>query len=177
MKHIVLTLLLSAAPTLAIACPAQDLAPQKDPLFDLLRVSATEVEGTSLATEIWALFSTAPDAKAQDLLDRGTRYIERGQIQSARTLLDELVAYCPDYAEGWNQRAFARFLDGDYDGALEDIEHTLRLEPRHFGALAGRGLTLMRQGRQILAQKAIRDGLKVHPWLSERRLLPPEQKI
>ena len=158
------------------ACPAQDLSASKDPLYALLKDSQTEPEGQALASELWDLYVIAPDDKAQDLLDRGVRYLERGQFDTAETLLDDLVSYCPDYAEGWNQRAFARFLQRDYDGALADIDRTLELEPRHFGALAGRGLTFLQQGRQLLAQQAIRQGLKVHPWLRERRFLPDDEE-
>ena len=137
----------------------------------------SEPEAVDTARQIWDLYATAPDAQAQDLLDRGVRYLQRGQFQTSEQLLSELVTYCPDYAEGWNQRAFARFLDGNFDGALEDLDRTLELEPRHFGALTGRGLTFLKQGRQILGEQAIRDAMKVHPWINERRLLPPEEKI
>ena len=178
MRTLLATAVLALAATTAQAvCPAQDLSAQKDPLYERLKASASELEGIPIAQEIWSLYSTAPDAKAQDLLDRGVRYLQRGQFDTSETVLTELVDYCPDYAEGWNQRAFARFLAGRFDGALEDLDRTLELEPRHFGALSGRGLTLLRQGRQLLAQQAIRDALKVNPWLNERRILPPDEKI
>ena len=171
-------LTLIAPPVLACTMPdPQEVAAERDPLFDGLKSAKSEAAGQALAREIWTLFSTAPDATAQDLLDRGVRYIERGQFESAEAMLGELIAYCPDYAEGWNQRAFARFLQRDFEGALADIDRTLDIEPRHFGALAGRGLTFLSQGRETLAHKAIRDGLAVHPWLGERRFLPPEEKI
>jgi tetratricopeptide (TPR) repeat protein len=165
-----------ALPVLAAACPDQDLSAEKDPLYELLLIAKSEPEGIALGKAIWDLYSTAPDAKAQDLLDRGVRYLQRGQFITSRKLLTELIEYCPDYAEGWNQRAFARYLDGDLDGALQDLTRTLEIEPRHFGALSGRGLTLLRQGRSILGHQALRDALKVNPWLNERHLLPPEEK-
>ena len=177
MRTLILFTALVLAPVTAVACPAQDLSADKEPLYQKLVETKNEADAASFAGRIWDLYSTAPDARAQDLLDRGVRYLQRGQLDTSEELLSELVQYCPDYAEGWNQRAFARYLAGKLDGALEDLDRTLELEPRHFGALAGRGLTFLQQGRQILGQQAIRDALKVHPWLNERRLLPPDQKI
>ena len=94
-------------------------------------------------------------------------------------MLGELLAYFPDYAERWNQRAFARFLTGDLDGALADLGRTHELEPMRVGALAGSALTLLRQGRAELGQDALRAAVAVNPWITERYLLvpPPGEKI
>ncbi len=62
---------------------------------------------------------------------------------------------------------------------MADLDRTLELEPRHFGALAGKALTLLRQGRAVLGQKALREAVAVNPWITERALLatPPGVKI
>ena len=181
-----LLLVLVLAPAIALAdAERETCAPGsaaidpmiRDPLFDRLRATRSELEAMPVANALWRDFTRAPDAHAQDLLDKGMRRIRQGAADSAEPILDELVAYCPDYAEGWNQRAFARFLTGNYDAALEDLERTLEIEPRHFGALAGKGLTLLKQGRQVLGYRALSEGLAIHPWMSERRLLPEDRKI
>jgi Flp pilus assembly protein TadD len=87
--------------------------------------------------------------------------------------LNELVSYCPHWAEGWNQRAFVHFLREDYDAALADLEITLELSPRHVAALSGKGLTLMRMGREDEGDKVLREAVALHPWLPERGLLDP----
>lgn len=71
----------------------------------------------------------------------------------ALAILDSVVADVPGYAEGWNERAFIRFLRDDFDGSLDDIEHALALEPLHFAALAGKATVLMRQGRSNPARR------------------------
>lgn len=172
---------LALAPAMAAAaCPVPDaaeLARTRAPLFEKLRTSASPAEARAVAGAIWSSWASAPDARAQDLLDRAVRYMGRGDLKAAETLLSELVGYCPAYPEGWNQRAFARYLAGRYDAALADIERVLKLEPRHFGALTGKGLTLLRQGHRTRALDAIRAARKIHPWIEERRLLPPSRKI
>lgn len=179
MRSLILMIALSLPVSAFAACPPHEpaRATQTASLFDRLASADTEDEAVQIASDIWKQWSTAPDKKAQDLLDKGVQRIGWGSFDEAETILSYLIDHCPDYAEGWNQRAFARFLNNNFDGALEDIERTLELEPRHFGALAGRGLTLLRQGRQVLGIKAIREAVAVHPWINERHLLPPEERI
>ncbi len=177
-----LALALCLLPLHAVAepCPASDpaLAIQRAPLFEDLRDAPNEMRGREVADQIWRSWHVAPDADAQDLLDTAKRRLREADYPEADRLLSALVAYCPDYAEGWNQRAFVRFLSDDLDGALEDLDRTLELEPMHFGALTGRALTLLRQGRAELGQQALRAAVAINPWVTERYLLvtPPGQK-
>ena len=53
----------------------------------------------------------------------------------------------PQFAEGWNQLGYVLFLAGKYDASLDAIEQTLKLEPMHYAALAGRGIILIQQGK------------------------------
>jgi Tfp pilus assembly protein PilF len=53
------------------------------------------------------------------------------------------------------------------DKALEDIEKVLDLEPRHFGALAGRGMILERQMKYSAARQAYEEALAVNPTLEQ----------
>ena len=94
-----------------------------------------------------------------------------GDFDSARDALDALVVYCPDYAEGWNQRAFVAFLTADYEAALEDLDRALALNPQHVAALSGRALTEMALGRTEAGQTTLREALDLNPWIPERRFL------
>jgi len=140
-------------------------------LLDELKSSPDQSSAIHLANQIWALWTTAPDDKAQELLDRGMALRAAYDYAGSEQVLDMLVAYCPDYAEGWNQRAFTRFLANRMDEALVDIDSALRIEPAHFGALSGRAMILLQQGRGMLAQAALRRAVAIHPWLQERAYL------
>jgi tetratricopeptide (TPR) repeat protein len=69
----------------------------------------------------------------------------------------------PDWSEAWNQRATTRFLTGDTDGAMADIDRVIKLEPRHFGALAGMGMILQGAGLEKSALEIFKKALGIYP--------------
>jgi tetratricopeptide (TPR) repeat protein len=83
-----------------------------------------------------------------------------------------LVAYCPEYAEGYNQRAFVSFLQQDFQAALPDLERAIALSPDHVAAMSGRALTLIGLGQAEEGKSALEQALALNPWLPERSLLP-----
>ena len=84
-------------------------------------------------------------------------------LTTALKLLDQLVKEAPDWAEAWNQRATIRFMVGDYEGSLADIDRVLPLEPKHFGALSGEALILMQLGRTDEAQAVLKQRRQDQP--------------
>lgn len=171
-------MLLCSSAAMADCPPVADSSDLRARLHTNLLNAQSDPEATAVADRIWQIWLTAPDARAQDLLDRGIARREAWDLEMAESLFDQLIGYCPDYVEGYNQRAFARFLRQDLDGALADLDHVLQANPYHFGALSGKALTLMQQGRARLAQRILRDAVRVHPYLKERHLLAdPEPKL
>lgn len=167
------TVSLILAPLLVAAdCPA---APDHSAAFAELTAKAnaaqTEADGRVVSGLMWELWADAPDDVAQEILDRGMRRLRNSDFVGAVEDFDRLVAYCPAYAEGYNQRAFARFLQGDFPVALEDLEVTLELSPNHVAARAGLALTYMQLGEIPQARTHLRTALDLNPWLSERHLL------
>lgn len=160
-------------PMAALGCPEVQTDPAaQDQLFGKLIAAPDEMTGRVIESQIWEIWIVAPDETAQALMDQGRERIRVADYARAEALFSDLIAYCPDYAEGWNQRAYVRYLRQDYDGALEDIATVLEIEPRHFGALAGRATTLLSMGRVDVGYAALRRALTLNPWLRERHLLP-----
>jgi tetratricopeptide (TPR) repeat protein len=120
---------------------------------------------------MWELWADAPDEVAQEMLDSGMRKRANFDLLGAIADFDRLVSYCPDYAEGYNQRAFALFIARDYARALPDLERAVGLSPDHTGARSGLALTLMQLGRLDEARAALRQALDRNPWLTERHLM------
>ncbi|MEO1494539.1 MAG: tetratricopeptide repeat protein [Pseudomonadota bacterium] len=174
---VLLASLAAALPLTALACPDWSPASERLPeVFADLAATRDELAAQRHADRIWQDWTQAPDARAQDLLDAGMRRIRASDFTTADAVLSDLITYCPGYAEGWNQRAFARFLQGRHDAALADIDEVLLREPHHFGALSGRVRIFLAQGRVALAQRALADALAIHPLLNDRFLLRPGTK-
>ena len=151
--------------------PTPDTKAERDKLMAELKNTLDEKSGRLVEDAIWRLWIKAPDAKAQDLLDRGMQQREVYDFEGAQKFFDELIAYCPHYPEGYNQRAFIHFLRENYDASLADIDVVLEALPDHFSALSGKALVLMRQGRMELAQTYLREAVRLFPWVKERHLL------
>lgn len=171
MKHIALVSLLSAAPAFADCPPPPDFSAEADRLIAEVRVAPNEMAARVISNKMWELWATAPDEAAQALLDRGMRARAEYDFLSALEAFDKLTAYCPDYAEGYNQRAFVNFLRQDYEAALVDLDLAIARSPRHIAAIAGKALTLIGLQRDAEAQRVLREALALNPWLSERRYL------
>jgi Tfp pilus assembly protein PilF len=54
-----------------------------------------------------------------------------------------------------------------YGKSMADIEHTLELEPRHFGALSGMAQIMKDTGRKELAMRAWERVLEIYPMMRE----------
>jgi tetratricopeptide (TPR) repeat protein len=81
----------------------------------------------------------------------------------ALAVFDHVVQRLPDFAEGWNKRATVLWLMDRNSESLKDVARTLALEPRHFGALSGRGMIQIEEGAYEAALKALEAALALHP--------------
>lgn len=165
---------LAAGAVIAETCPdAQDHAAELDGLISEIQVAETGREARLVSKRMWKLWAAAPNEQAQAILDRGMTRLAAHDYAGALSDFDTLVGYCPNYAEGYNQRAFVNFLRHDYATALGDLDRTIALSPNHIGALSGRALSLLGLQRTDEARFALQDALTLNPWLAERSLAAP----
>jgi tetratricopeptide (TPR) repeat protein len=82
---------------------------------------------------------------------------------AALDFIDQAITLKPDFVGGWNQRATLHFTMGNYKKSVSDIERVLKLEPRHFGALAGLAGILTERGSKDAALKAWERYLDIYP--------------
>jgi len=163
---------LAATPALAQTCPpVADHSARMAEIISQLGAARGQGEAQVLTQELWSLWTDAPDELAQAMLDEGMARRSSFDFLGARGVLGRLIDYCPDYAEGYNQRAFASYLARDFEAALVDLDRALALVPNHVAALSGKALTLMGLGRNQEAQVVLRTAVAMNPWLQERALL------
>ena len=150
------------------------LADQKDPRLDDLFASLRDVPGPGeafpLEQRIWSIWLEIEDKDVAEVLRAGMESMGRGKYDDALKAFDRVIERAPDFAEGWNKRATLYYLMGDFKRSLEDIAKTLELEPRHFGALSGRGLVYVRLEDLNSALMAFEDALEVHPQMPGPRV-------
>ena len=159
-------------PALAETCPeAPDHAVRLAELVEEVRAAKNEMHAAPISNKMWELWTDAPDEAAQEILNRGMRKRASFDLVGALGDFDRLVEYCPDYAEGYNQRAFINFIRQDYDAALPDLTRALELSPTHTGALTGRALSYYALGKLGEARSDLEVALGLNPWLPERHML------
>ncbi len=127
-----------------------------DALFAALQAAAAKSEAQEITGEIWRQWTQSGRPSIDALMQQAAAAMASRNFGLAVLMLDEVIDEAPDFSEGWNRRATLRHSMGDPEGALADIARTLALEPRHFGALAGRGMIHRTAGRWQEALAAYR---------------------
>lgn len=155
----------SPAEAAPVVTPAQKRADELDALFARLYKSDSEQAARALEKRIWALWTVSDSPTAEALLQQATKAMNDGAPKESLSILNRLVGTYPFFAEAWNRRATLFYLMKRDTEALLDIQRVLDLEPRHFGALAGRGLIYQRQKKFSAAREAFEDALKLNPGL------------
>ncbi len=139
-----------------------------------LRAAQHPAAASVAEQEIWRLWFIGPSEGITDQLSAASEALSQGDYAEAEARLTTLILKAPNHAEIWNQRAFARFLQLRFEDSLKDIERVLALEPRHFGALAGRARIEAQLGRQADASRTMGEVGVIHPWMARMAPIPAD---
>lgn len=120
-------------------------------------------DAVRIVNRIGRIWSRSGSDAMDLLLERGSEAIQAQDYILAVEHLTALTDHAPDFAEGWNARATAYYLNGDLGLSIADIERTLALNPQHFGALAGLGLIYEAVGERQGAYAAYRASQILNP--------------
>ena len=133
MRFAACAFLLLAVPALADPRPDARKA-ELDRMLAMLKAAPSEEVAGLLETRIKQLWTQSGSPASLLLLRRGDRNLQSNAAEEAEADYTSVLALEPNLTEAFNRRAVARFQNGDYAGALHDIEETLKREPRHFDA-------------------------------------------
>jgi tetratricopeptide (TPR) repeat protein len=145
------------------APPPKTPAEERADLYARLAASKDADETSGIITRLLHLYSESGSDTADLLLRRARQAIGVESYSDALRILDATIAFLPDWAEGWNARATARYLDDDYNGSMADIAQTLKREPKHIGALMGMGMILEAREKREDALKVYERVLEIAP--------------
>ncbi len=144
-------------------------ADQDDPRLDTLFEALTDAEGAgpagAISETIWRIWFSIEDEAHQAIMNEARLAMATNRLTEALNLFSRLTQLAPEYAEAHNRRATVNFLLGNLDQSLEDIEETLALESRHFGALSGRAQIELIRGNQRAALEALEAAAEVYPLM------------
>ena len=157
----------------AVAPPSTQDAPpaattkqaRLDQLFSDLKRERNEKAAERIAGNIWSEWSQSGSASIDLMMQWSQKAIEGQKFDVALDFLDQVVTLQPTYAEGWTRRATVPVLMKNYGMSMSDIDHTLQLEPRHFGALSGLAQIMALTGHKQSALEAWQKVLAIYPMM------------
>ena len=148
---------------------ADQTNPELNKLFSDLKTAQNPDNAKFIAEQIWATWQESEDQNINELMSQGLQELIIGNLTYARDTFKEITNRFPNFAEGWNRLATVNYMMGEIDASLSNIEETLKLEPRHFGAISGRGLCYLKLKRWQSALIEFKSALDLHPWLPDAR--------
>ena len=133
-------------------------------LLDQLKRAQSMDEAGPIVDKLWREWTSAhANSEEEALMSEGLVAMSEGNLDRAENIFTKLIEAIPSFTEAWNKRATLRFMLWDFEGSLRDVEKVLTLEPRHFGALSGRGMLYLRLGDPERALKAYEDLVNIFP--------------
>ena len=144
--------------------------PSRDKLLEGLYANLAKAQDAQqadpIAKSIERLWLQSGSDTIGVLMGRSLAALNQQNPDLALRLLDAIVELAPDYAEGWNRRAYVYYLQNDYEHALGDLRRALALEPNHFKALEGLARIMREVGQKKSALQAYQQLQRIHPHLS-----------
>ena len=109
-------------------------------LFEILSKTESDIQINEVTSSIWDIWYETNDPSIEADFYRGLESMRTGDLIMSVAFFTRVIDKNPNFAEGWNKRATVYYMLGKFDASMMDIHETLKLEPRHFGAMDGMGL-------------------------------------
>ena len=120
---------------------------------------------------LWRIWFWEKGKIPLEQIEESERLLAEGDLLTATSILNDLVDTLPDFAEAWNRRAVLHFVSRNYYEAIADCEMAIELNPVHFGAFHGLGLSHAALGNYSAAIRAFKLALDIQPHGIENQRL------
>ena len=134
-----------------------------DDLFQILSTTKNENKINEITSNIWKIWHETTDLSIEEDFNRGIVSMSAGDLVMAITFFTSVIEKNSKFAEAWNKRATVYYMMGKFDKSMLDIYETLKLEPRHFGAMDGMGLIFIQKKEFDKAMDVYEQMLKIFP--------------
>ena len=114
---------------------------------------------------LWEIWSRSGNQDVARLFEAGTHALTQGRWDDAVATFTRIIERDPDFAEGWNKRATAYYLRGDYQKSLADCDEVMKRNPLHYGALSGYGMIYIQLDQPARAIEYFERALALNPNL------------
>ncbi|HEX8525260.1 MAG TPA: tetratricopeptide repeat protein [Tepidisphaeraceae bacterium] len=115
---------------------------------------------------LWSIWFRMGSQGANHELARGAQALGRREFEHAVEHFTRATEMSPDFAEAYNQRAIAHYLQEHWDESIADCQRAIERMPFHFGALAGMGHCYAHVGKLKRAIDCYEKALAVNPHLN-----------
>ena len=145
-------------------------------LFDELKIK-DQISSFKTEQKIWKLWSTHPNNdELTSMLSVGSDFLNNNQYSKAVEIFTKVIELDPSWAEAWNKRATVLYMMGEFEKSQKDIDEVLKLEKRHFGALAGQGLVNIKLENYEKAIMSYEEAMKIYPSMNSPKIMIKEIK-
>tara|TARA_B100000287_G_scaffold94951_1_gene87075 strand:- start:269 stop:817 length:549 start_codon:yes stop_codon:yes gene_type:complete len=155
---------------------ADDRKDELNKLFRELKIKNSD-RTFEIEQKIWKIWSTHPEKNdLTSLLAEGSNLVNQNKLNEAEAIFTKVIKLDPNWAEAWNKRATVLYLLGEFQKSQNDIDKVLRLEERHFGALAGQGLVNIQLKNYDKAIMSYEKAQKIYPTMKSPKIMIKEIK-
>lgn len=119
----------------------------------------------AIERELRARWSHSQSPTADLLMRRTDQALRAKDTDTARTLVRTLTGIEPTFAEAWHRRATIAIQKEDYAEAIDSLRRVLKLQPKHYVAIAELAEILDQFGDKAMALKAYRQAKTLDPFI------------
>ncbi len=164
---LLIALIAALGPALPVWADQND--PKLDALFEQLRTTTDKETGSRIESKIWGIWVHRGKSDIDSHMALGIKAMRTGALKLSLRQFNKVVSLDPEFAEGWNKRATVHYMMGRLDESVADIQRTLALEPRHYGAISGMALIFDATENVKGALKAWQQVLEFTPYNEDIR--------